>query len=330
MWDAAESYGFPGMRWMEFIRRPVYLELGRHDYSYMPYSETFVFAMKEGEARDGEGRWEKIPPTIFYHEWGHEVIFRLANTIGHAGVVEGIADAYAAYVGDTSLVGYARDGDELRPVADPAGRDLAEDRSRARYSGDARRAVAGALWELRAALARYDKAGSGEGARLAMEILFRWLGSLAGSKSWDPGATTIEYHPAIGFGILEASRELAPDPEKTELYSAALRKVIADVLGRRNLYPAPFIRGDADGDGVCRITDAIRILRYLFAGESDVPCLEALDANDDDSVNLTDSVRVLGHLFLGRGPLPAPFPGCAPDPRFLEGFGCGINFCGEF
>lgn len=73
-----------------------------------------------------------------------------------------------------------------------------------------------------------------------------------------------------------------------------------------------FHRGDADDNGTLQLTDAVRILGYLFLGAPAPPCLDAADADDDGRIQLTDAVRVLGYLFLGAVP-PAP-PGPPDQP----------------
>jgi hypothetical protein len=76
-----------------------------------------------------------------------------------------------------------------------------------------------------------------------------------------------------------------------------------------------FRRGDADGDGVVAITDAVRILGFLFQGADAPECLDAADADNDRRLQLTDAVRVLGFLFQGTEPPPAPGPTeCGEDP----------------
>ncbi|MGE3165636.1 MAG: hypothetical protein AB7O52_12070 [Planctomycetota bacterium] len=75
----------------------------------------------------------------------------------------------------------------------------------------------------------------------------------------------------------------------------------------------PFVRGDANGDGVLNLSDAVVLLAYLFSGQALQNCLDAYDANDMDTVNLADSVYLLGYLFSGGPPPPAPFPTCGPD-----------------
>ena len=85
--------------------------------------------------------------------------------------------------------------------------------------------------------------------------------------------------------------------------------------------PAPmFLRGDTTGDGALDITDAIRTLLGLFAGEP-LPCEATADGDDDGSVNLTDAVFVLRFLFQGGSPVPPPFPECGRDPT-SDPLGC--------
>jgi hypothetical protein len=66
-----------------------------------------------------------------------------------------------------------------------------------------------------------------------------------------------------------------------------------------------FIRGDANGDGLINLGDAIYILNYLFkAGPAPDP-LEAGNANCDGAVDLGDAIYILNYLFKGGPP-----PGC--------------------
>jgi hypothetical protein len=46
-------------------------------------------------------------------------------------------------------------------------------------------------------------------------------------------------------------------------------------------------------------------------------CLDAADADDNGEVQLTDAIKILGFLFLGADPPPAPGPPgspCGADP----------------
>lgn len=77
---------------------------------------------------------------------------------------------------------------------------------------------------------------------------------------------------------------------------------------------ARFLRGDATGNGILELTDAVRTLGFLFSGGPAPACPDAADADDDGSVGLTDAVRVLNHLFLGAAALPPPGAACGVDP----------------
>ena len=83
------------------------------------------------------------------------------------------------------------------------------------------------------------------------------------------------------------------------------------------LHSAPFVRGDCNGDGEVAglVTDSVFLLRFLFLGGSEPPCLDACDADDDGNVVgfVTDAIYLLGFNFLGRAAPPSPFPGCGED-----------------
>ncbi len=68
----------------------------------------------------------------------------------------------------------------------------------------------------------------------------------------------------------------------------------------------PFIRGDANNDGVLSITDPIALLGYLFLGKEKPICEDAADSNDDGKIGLTDAVYVLNYLFSGGAQPPEP------------------------
>jgi PKD repeat protein len=83
---------------------------------------------------------------------------------------------------------------------------------------------------------------------------------------------------------------------------------------------ATFRRGDVDSNGVVEITDAVKLLGYLFLGGGDPECLEAGDTDDNGVVDITDAVTNLGYQFLGQAPPASPGPiTCGPDaqPPFL-------------
>jgi hypothetical protein len=63
------------------------------------------------------------------------------------------------------------------------------------------------------------------------------------------------------------------------------------------------MRGDANGDGVINVADAIYLLNYLFKGDPPPNPLEAGDADCDGVVNLEDVIYLLNYLFK-NGPPP--------------------------
>lgn len=86
-----------------------------------------------------------------------------------------------------------------------------------------------------------------------------------------------------------------------------------------------FHRGDADDNGQLQLTDAVRILGFLFLGGPSPTCLEAADADDNGQLQLTDAVRILGFLFLGGAPPSPPGPpseACGTDPVGSPDVGC--------
>jgi hypothetical protein len=83
-----------------------------------------------------------------------------------------------------------------------------------------------------------------------------------------------------------------------------------------------FVRGDADSNGTIELTDAIRILNFLFTGGPPPLCVKAADADDSGGLAITDAVRILNWLFIsGARPAPPspstgnyPASDCGTDP----------------
>jgi hypothetical protein len=65
-----------------------------------------------------------------------------------------------------------------------------------------------------------------------------------------------------------------------------------------------YLCGDADGDGIIDIADAVYLLNYLFIGGPEPELLEAGDANCDGKVDIADVVYLVNYLFTG-GPPPS-------------------------
>ena len=84
---------------------------------------------------------------------------------------------------------------------------------------------------------------------------------------------------------------------------------------------ARFRRGDSNGDGTLNVGDPVAILYFLF-GSRELHCLDAADADSNDALEITDAVRLLGYLFLDAAPPAAPFEECGVDS---EGGGPGCE-----
>ena len=68
-----------------------------------------------------------------------------------------------------------------------------------------------------------------------------------------------------------------------------------------------WIRGDTNSDGSVNIADSIKLLDYLFGGESLV-WLDTGDINNDGIINIADSIYLLMYLFQGGEEPDLPFP----------------------
>ena len=81
------------------------------------------------------------------------------------------------------------------------------------------------------------------------------------------------------------------------------------------------------------ISDAFKVLQYLFTGETELACEDAADSDDNALLNLSDPVFTLNWLFLQGPDFPVPFAQLAEDPSqdyqlfcfdgFLNGESCG-------
>lgn len=87
-----------------------------------------------------------------------------------------------------------------------------------------------------------------------------------------------------------------------------------------------FRRGDVDGDGELNfVADAAYLSAALFGGGPGLDCFDAADFGDDGLVDLTDIALLLNVGFFG-GMIPAPSPGCGPDPT-PDSLGCETYDC---
>jgi hypothetical protein len=91
---------------------------------------------------------------------------------------------------------------------------------------------------------------------------------------------------------------------------------IPTLLRVPNLSPVfRFRRGDADSSGgIPTLTDAVRILNFLFRGGERPACGDAADTDDTGDISISDGISLLNALFRGGNPPPAPGFECGPDP----------------
>jgi hypothetical protein len=128
-----------------------------------------------------------------------------------------------------------------------------------------------------------------------------------------------------------AAGELASEDGRTirPVLVDGVLEILADVLPNAPCLtcfdkpppPAPFLRGDANGDLWVDLSDALATLFFLFAGGETPPCLDAADANDDGRLDLSDPLATLESLFIGAGPLPEPSEEAGSDPT-PDGLDC--------
>ena len=93
---------------------------------------------------------------------------------------------------------------------------------------------------------------------------------------------------------------------------------------------APFIRGDANDDGILNLADPILILQVGFGLAGPAICEAAHDANADGDVTaIADAITLLGFLFLDGFPPPAaPYPDCGlPLPLPVDPIPCEGGSC---
>jgi hypothetical protein len=83
-------------------------------------------------------------------------------------------------------------------------------------------------------------------------------------------------------------------------------------------------RGDCNGDGHTDVSDAVSILRHLFAGLS-ITCRDGCDADGDGDLSVGDAIGVLSHLYSPDGfDIPSPGP---QECATIEGGACDASNC---
>ncbi|MCA8958994.1 MAG: right-handed parallel beta-helix repeat-containing protein [Planctomycetes bacterium] len=109
-------------------------------------------------------------------------------------------------------------------------------------------------------------------------------------------------------------------PDGTTRTDGALDGGVPD-MGFHFPVPAFFRRGDANGDAVLDIADAVSQLTGLFVSADTFSCIDAADTNDDGAFDISDPIYLLTSLF-GMGAPPPPPVDCGADPT-LDTLSCG-------
>jgi len=84
-----------------------------------------------------------------------------------------------------------------------------------------------------------------------------------------------------------------------------------------------FRRGDVSSDGTYGIEDPMNLLFYVFGGQT-IDCLDAGDVDDNSVLDLTDAVRLLTYLYLTGVAPAAPGTSCGEDVT-VDTFGPCLN-----
>jgi hypothetical protein len=78
-----------------------------------------------------------------------------------------------------------------------------------------------------------------------------------------------------------------------------------NVFGLITVIGQLYVPGDANGDWVVNVADAVSLINYVFKGGPPPVPLEAGDANCDGSPDIGDAVYIISYVFKG-----GPAPGC--------------------
>jgi hypothetical protein len=83
--------------------------------------------------------------------------------------------------------------------------------------------------------------------------------------------------------------------------------------------PLPFVRGDPNASGSMNVADVVSIIGYAYSGQPEsARCLDAADVDDSGKVDVTDAIRILLYLFRGDAAPPEPPAGLPPQACGLD------------
>ncbi len=83
--------------------------------------------------------------------------------------------------------------------------------------------------------------------------------------------------------------------------------------GTVTIVDVQYVCGDADGNGIINISDAVFLISYIFGGGPAPDPLCVGDCDGNGIVNISDAVYLIAYIF-GGGPAPLQSPGCPCAP----------------
>lgn len=308
--------------------------------AYLPDDEypRMYLAHAYGMRVDGKDLDQLLTPTIIKHEYAHHIIFRMTGALRsvnldcfrlrlagetkeercservkdlemrfEVSLIEGLADALAAYDAGSPLFGYY---DHEGKTSGLFAYDISR---RDERMGDVKRnAVAKLFWEIYQNFVNDQNFDLDPAIETAKKLLYHFIAKNNVAHGTD---RTFDLSPLLVEELLEsddAKDFIGGDGDPTN-GTPHQRHILAAFNGL-DLVRAPFIRGDANQDGAVDLSDAIYTLGYLFLGNPDLHCRDAMDANDTETLDISDPIHVLTFLFFASAPIPAPYPGCGIDP----------------
>ena len=138
--------------------------------------------------------------------------------------------------------------------------------------------------------------------------------SIRFNEALDPGHAFVVVPPGLATGETNIHIENIDGQE-----SAPASFMVLDPSERA------FVRGDGNLDGSIDLSDALKVLIFLFGGGAS-GCTDAMDADDSGEVSITDSILLLDYVFKAGSPPAAQFPTKGPDATDTDGLDCEQGF----
>jgi hypothetical protein len=137
--------------------------------------------------------------------------------------------------------------------------------------------------------------------QIGSRYVYEMLASIFGYETYvnGPGQVVRMSFKAVSQGV---SGVIFRKAEMLNWHDSAM--VMRDSLnGQVIVCPLSFRYGDANGDGNINISDAVRLIAYIFSGGAAPVPLLAGDANCNGAINISDAVYLISYIFSG-GPSP--------------------------